>query len=55
MATWDNVEKSGSTTAWEYNEVNMTYNQLLDPDSNLPVLYNGIGVSTSITNVPKTP
>lgn len=54
MATWDNQEKAGSESGYEYNEFNLTYNQLTDPDSGLAVLYNGFGIATSFTNQPKS-
>ena len=53
--TWDNQEKVGTGTGgWQYNEPNLNYNSVLDPDSNLPVYYNGIGVTTSWSNGTKT-
>ena len=55
MTTWDNIEKSGTIGGgWFYNEANLEYNQLIDPDSGNPVYYDGLGVSSSWTNIPKT-
>ena len=50
----DNIEKSGGSAGWSYNETNMTYNQLIDPDTNLPVKYNGLGTTSTITNQAKS-
>lgn len=54
MANWDNVEKSGNDSGQEYDEVNLEYDQALDPDSGLTVYYNGVGTVVSITNVTKS-
>lgn len=51
MTTWDNVEKSG--TGWAYNEPNLVYDQVTDPDSGDAVSYNGIGTATVWTNLNK--
>lgn len=53
MSTWDNQEKAGNTQGWEYDESNLLYDSLSDPDSGLAVLYNGMGTSSSFTNVIK--
>jgi hypothetical protein len=52
MTTWDNVELVGTATGgWQYNDANLTYNATIDPDSGIsPVLYNGIGTTTSWGN-----
>lgn len=51
--TWDNQEKSGVTGAgWFYDEPNLFYDELKDPDSgNEDVFYDGIGLTTEWTNV----
>lgn len=49
--TWDNVEKSGSTSSgWEYGERNLEYGSLTDPDGNSKVYYGSIGLTIAITN-----
>lgn len=50
--TWDNLEQSGS--GWIYDEVNLTYNAVLDLDSNNPVYYNGFGAQAAWTNIAKS-
>lgn len=50
MTTWDNIEKSGGSGGWEYDEVNLQYDSLIDPDSGSTVYYNGVGQTSSITN-----
>jgi hypothetical protein len=55
MTTWDFQEKSGTGVAgWEYNENNLEYNSLLDPDSGNTVYYNGFGLSQSWSLLTKT-
>lgn len=55
MTTWDLQEKSGTGIGgWTYNEPNLTYNQLLDPDSGSPVYYNGFGNTATWTLLTKT-
>ncbi len=55
MTTWDNLEKIGTITGgWSYNEVNLAYDQPVDPDTGNTVYYNGIGLSTTWTNQPKS-
>lgn len=50
MTTWDLIEKSGTITGgWTYNEPNLAYNQVLDPDSGTPVYYNGFGSTPTWT------
>ncbi len=45
---WDNLELTGTSIGgWEYNDSNLTYNQAIDPDSGEPVLYNGVGFTSS--------
>lgn len=54
-ASWDNIEKSGVTTGgWTYNEPNLQYNQVTDPDTGNSVKYNGFGVSQTFTNQSKS-
>lgn len=53
MSIWDNQEKSGNNQGWEYDETNLLYDSLLDPDSNLAVYYNGVGIVSSFTNETK--
>jgi hypothetical protein len=48
---FDTFERSG--TGWDYNELNMTYNQVLDATTNSPVLYNGVGYVATWNNVNK--
>lgn len=48
--TWDYDEKIGTFEGgWFYNEVNLTYNQVSDPDGGGLVCYNGVGVTVSWT------
>jgi len=54
MATWDNIEKSGSSAGWEYDETNLLYDSATDPDSGGNVYYNGIGTVTTFTNITKS-
>ena len=55
MTTWDLQEESGTSGAgWLYDEVNLTYDNLLDPDSGLPVFYDGLGSTVSWTNLTKS-
>lgn len=54
--SWDLIEKSGNPTngGWDYNESNMNYDQDIDDDSMLSVLYNSLGAtSTPFTNISK--
>ena len=47
---WDLIEKVGTFLGgWQYNEPNLTYNQLLDPDSGNVVYYNGLGLGQTWT------
>jgi hypothetical protein len=55
MTTWDNIEKSGTGNGgWEFNEPNLTFNQSIDPDSGNTVYFNGLGLSTTWTNISKS-
>lgn len=56
MANWNNIEKAlgDSGGGWTYDETEIEYDSDLDPLSNLSILYEGIGTSTSITNVIKS-
>ena len=40
--TWDLQEKGGQ--AWEYDEANLEYDSLLDPDGSNPIYYNSSGL-----------
>jgi hypothetical protein len=41
MTNWDLQEKSNNTAGgWTYDENNLVYDYLLDPDSGLPVFYD---------------
>jgi len=53
MSTWDNLEKSGNTEGWEYDETNLLYDSETDPDGNSTVYYDTMGIAVSITNVIK--
>jgi len=48
-AVFDTFERSG--TGWDYNEVGLTYNEIIDPTTSLQVLYNGVGTVASWTNI----
>lgn len=54
MSTFDNIEKSGTTGGWTYDEPNMDYDQDIDPDSGDFVTYNGLGNDSSFTNITKS-
>lgn len=55
MTTWDNLEKPGfANGGWEYNETNLTYNEVIDPDTQLSVTYNGLGTAVSWSNQTKS-
>ena len=41
----DLQEKTGS--GWNYDEDNLTYDAVTDPDTGLPVLYDSLGTNTS--------
>ena len=43
--TFDLQEKTGS--GYQYDETNLTYDAVLDPDTGLPVLYDSFGENTS--------
>lgn len=47
--TWDFIEKSISGAGQQYNETNLTYDSLIDPDSGNTVYYDGIGIVSSWT------
>lgn len=47
---WENIPQTGEGT-WKYDQVEFTYNQLLEPLSELPARYNGIGDFTYWTNI----
>jgi hypothetical protein len=51
MVSFDSQEKAGS--GWDYNDMNLTYNAVFDPDSGNEVFYNGIGRVTTFTNQSK--
>ena len=46
--TFDLREKAGA--GWDYDDPNLTYDAVTDPDSGLPVYYDGMGSATSWTN-----
>jgi hypothetical protein len=55
MTIWDTIEKAGTSNGgWTYDEDNLEYDQLIDPDSGNKVYYNGVGTSVAWTNIPKT-
>lgn len=43
--SFDLQEKTGA--GYLYDEANMTYDEVLDPDTGLPVYYDSVGASTS--------
>ena len=45
--TWDLQEKSGSSQ--EYNEANLSYDEINDPDGGNPVYYNSVGLTPVYT------
>ena len=55
MTTWGNLEKTGALTGgWQYDEPNLTYDQLIDVDTDNLVYYDGIGLLAVWTNIAKT-
>lgn len=51
MTTWNNFDKTGVVGGgWQYNEANLTYNQVIDPNTGNIVYYNGIGLPTTWSN-----
>lgn len=55
MATWENLEKPGfANGGWDYNENNLEYNQDLDVDTGLSVVYNALGTANTWTNQAKS-
>lgn len=53
--TWDNLEKATTFSGgWDFNEVNLAFNQVNDPDTGNLVYFNGIGLLTTWTNIPKS-
>ena len=55
MTIWDNLEKSGVITGgWDYNEPNLNYDQIVDPDTDNNVYYEGLGIITTWSNIAKT-
>lgn len=55
MATiWENIDKPGTTTGgWSFNETGYSFNQVSDPNTGAPVLFNGAGPDTIFVNLPK--
>ena len=56
MATsWETLEKPGTTLGgWMYDEVNFTYDQILDLETGDTVYYDGLGLgSVWINDTPK--
>lgn len=47
---WDNIPQQGEGS-WEYDQDQITYDQLLDPLALLDLKYNGIGDLTVWTNL----
>ena len=48
---WENLEKSGGITGgWDFNENNMSFNQVFDTDTNNTVFFNGLGLLAIWTN-----
>lgn len=51
-SVWDNKLKPGS--GYFYDEINLFYDEIIDPFSSLPVYYEGIGALTTWTTVIKS-
>lgn len=49
--TWYSPKKAGS--GWNYDEASINYDSLIDPLSNLPVYYDGLGTLPSWVNLAK--
>ena len=55
MTTWDNLEKPGfANGGWDYDETNLSYDEDIDPDTQLSVTYNGLGTAVSWSNQTKS-
>jgi len=55
MTNWDNQEKTGrGNGGWKFNEPNLTFNQMFDPDTGNIVYFNGLGLTVTWTNIAKT-
>lgn len=55
MTTWENLEKAGALTGgWQYEEANLTYDQITDIDTGNYVYYEGLGMLTTWSNIAKT-
>jgi hypothetical protein len=55
MATWENIGKPGNQGSGQlYDDLNLEYDALTDPDSGNSVFYDGIGQSQVWTNEPKS-
>jgi len=46
---WSNVQQVGEGS-WTYDQIGYTYDQILAPEEQLEVNYNGLGSSTIWTN-----
>jgi len=50
-STWDNVEKSGAIGGgWNYNEVELTYEQITDLETGNTVYYEALGLAQNWIN-----
>ena len=55
MATWDFQEKAGlEGGGWDLNEPNLSFNEVIDPDSGKEVLFNSLGKPSVWTNQNKS-
>lgn len=52
MTTWNNQEKAGF--GWDYDEINLAYDDDTDPYSGNSVLYNAVGTLTVWSNQSKS-
>lgn len=52
--TWENLEKPGTIIGgWMYDEAGITYDMVLDLDTQNVVYYDGLGLPTLWTNINK--
>lgn len=53
--TWENLEKSTTFEGgWDFNEIDITFNQTTDPDTGNIVYFNGLGLLSVWTNITKS-
>lgn len=51
IASWDSLEKAGGI--WFYEDANLLYDSESDPDTNLAVYYEQLGMNNTYSNLSK--